>query len=208
MRAPNINSLTPFTIVLDLDETLVHTFEEPMEPWFKRNGISDDCYERLYELSDTGNTPTYGLLRPQVRQFLIFCFAYFRHVIIWSAGIHDYVHEIAEILTQDIADPHLILSREHCHNSTPDEPEYTKPLSKLLDYPGLRIEEIIVLDDRESTFCYNPKNAIHIPTYAPNTENLEILDRALSDIYRWFMRPEVIRARDVRSLNKNEIFKP
>ena len=104
--------LTDKCIVLDLDETLVHSNSQPDINLLKElKLITDpqnmDLRNRVYKItmddvvSKRGagdKTEMWGIFRPGVRQFLIDCFTYFKIVIVWSAGRRNYVHTIVDKL--------------------------------------------------------------------------------------------------------------
>ena len=73
-------------IVLDLDETLVHSkFDNEI---IKKNNLLKDpkyinLHNRLYTIS-LSDTYVWGITRPYLYYFLNFCFDYFNHVIIFN----------------------------------------------------------------------------------------------------------------------------
>src|SRR5439155_1317619 len=103
------------SIVLDIDETLVHTFEGDCQTKFQQLNLMDDpalidLRSRLYvlplvDLSKTGNSGVnlyWGVMRPSLRDFLRFCNKYFQNVCIWSAGHRDYVHGVCNQIFRGI----------------------------------------------------------------------------------------------------------
>jgi hypothetical protein len=62
----------------------------------------------------------------------------------------------------------------------------------------------LIIDDNESTFQLNPKNAIYIPAYEPGLNLVEMKreDRALLDIMEWLKTPAVLNSNSVITLNK------
>lgn len=184
-------SVTDLAIVLDIDETCVHTFET-----CPRKKIDSDRY---YEFK-LGKDKFSGLLRPFIRDFLFFCFCYFKYVIVWSAGQKRYVHEICNILFDGIPSPHLILSRDDCASH---KEGYTKPLIKIRDkIPEITLKNTLILDDREHSFAKNPSNGILSPAYEPTHTNHLSNDLYLKDLMKWFMDKEVVECSDVRILDK------
>ena len=222
-----INSpLTNKCIILDLDETLVHSHGEGNINLLKELEIfSDpkhyDLRERSYKITmedvvhkkGTGDkTEMWGILRPHVRDFLIFCFNYFKVVIVWSAGRKKYVHTIVDSLFKDIKRPHVIFTYddlERLPNNT-----LIKPLNKLIQtVPGLdkhmSLENSFILDDRLSVFQEpNLNNGIEMPAYKPsfNLDSLRKEDDNLQKLMNWLNTEEVINSKDVRKLNKKNIF--
>lgn len=225
-KIPDI-PLTNKCIILDLDETLVHTDnEEPNTELLKDLEIFSnphfyDLRERVYKITmedvtskkGTGDkTEMWGVVRPHVREFLIACFTYFRVVIVWSAGKKNYVHAIVDFLFLGLPRPTVIWTYddlEKLPNNT-----LIKPLSKLIEkVPTLNkymsLENSFILDDRLTVFQEpNPSNGIEIPAYRPtfNPKSLRSDDKALLSVTNWLMKPEVMNSTDVRQLDKKNIF--
>ena len=218
--------LTNKCVVLDLDETLVHSHGDPNIDLLKELRIHSDpnhidLRSRTYKITmedvvhkrGTGDkTEMWGIFRPYVREFLIHCFNYFKIVIVWSAGRKNYVHTIVDQLFAGLRRPHVIFTYddlEKLHNGT-----LIKPLNKLIEkVPGLNrymsLENTFIIDDRTSVFQEpNPGNGIEIPAYKPafNIKGLRSEDRALLHLIQWFNRPEVVSSSDVRTLDKSRLF--
>lgn len=213
-------------LVLDLDETLVHTSEEPHK--LRELGIfSDpkllDLRYRTYHLKlddvvekrGTGvRTELWGVERPHLREFLLFALGYFRVVAIWSAGQLKYVESIADRIFRDLKPPSVIYSWSQCRN---DNGMLEKPLRQMFDDQTLaqagaslmKPENTLVVDDRLTTFAnVNPENGILIPGYSPSPTISDLMrdDQALLQLIRWLSQPEVMSAPDVRILDKSRIF--
>ena len=218
--------LTDKCIVLDLDETCVHTFTEPMERIAELGLYTNpefmDLRRRIYMLNvddvccgdKRGQGKQYelwGVMRPHLKEFLLFCFSYFRIVAVWSAGQPKYVEAICDVIFRDIRPPHVIFAYHDCKFSG-DEIE--KPLQKMIDSdPVLQrymsLSNTLALDDRASTFRnVNPDNGIVIPPYHPAAlvDSMLTDDIALEQLRRWFMQREVQTIADVRDLVKTDIF--
>jgi TFIIF-interacting CTD phosphatase-like protein len=220
-------ALTNKCIVLDLDETLVHSNENIDE--LKRLGIMSDpalidLRRRTYQITmddvvykkGTGvKTEMWGIVRPHVREFLIACFSYFKCVIVWSAGKRKYVDAIVDYLFKDIKRPHVVYSYDQCEKTSNNL--IVKPLQKMIKKePGLNkymsLENVFMIDDRETVYSGfvgdNPDNGIQIPAYRPafNIHNLRSDDIALKQLMTWFLRPEVMNSTDVRELDKTAVF--
>lgn len=212
-------SLTNKCLVLDLDETLVHTFDD-MDS-YRKLGIMNsphtlDLRPRIYriELLDvydnlgTGiRTPIWGITRPYLSEFLQFCFQYFRMVTVWSAGQYPYVHSIVSHIFRDAYPPQIVFTRDDCLIET----NLHKPLEKIFKESDgvMNLMNTFALDDKETTFStHNPQNGVLIPEYAPypNYYALRNNDDNLLRLKDWLMKPDVMNATDVRTLNKNDIF--
>jgi len=221
---PN-TSLTDKCIVLDLDETLVHSCED-IEV-LKQLGILKnpqllDLRKRTYRLNlDDVLTPKgqgirsdiWGITRPHLKDFLIFCFSYFRIVAVWSAGQSKYVESICDFIFRDIRRPHIIYSWSDCEKD-PNHGIVEKPLQKMIESEPviakyMNLANTFVIDDKHSTFAkVNPKNAILIPRYEPplTVEAFREEEPSLMELKQWFLRPEVMKSKDVRILDKSKIF--
>jgi hypothetical protein len=155
---------------------------------------------------------SWGVTRPNVEEFLKFCFAYFKLVIVWSAGLRSYVDEIVDHLFTDIQMPNIVWSREDM-DYVDRELDPTKRLAKLCSkYPEHRAflnpKKIFFVDDNILTFRENPHNAIHIPEYDPKPELADLMapDDTLLKIKYWLLQKHVSSCDDVRLLEKTDIF--
>ncbi len=212
---------TEYTIVLDLDETLLHTMPDKtsaLENTILTNPQYIETRGRHYHITlndfrtakGSGTRDDYwGVKRPHLNLFLGFCFSYFKHVVIWSAGQKPYVHGVTNAIFDDVGVPDIIYSYDECAK-IPVTDDYHKPLSKLIsdpNIPGLKPEQIFFIDDRPENFLEYQTNAIIIPKYRPYTSTaMASDDYALLQLRQWFMLPNVINSTDVRLLPKSDIF--
>jgi hypothetical protein len=229
-RYKESKSLTNFFLVLDLDETLVHTFEpdeidqkiEIMSKWNEQEKL--ELRSRLYEFEildanttkEDSRTIFWGITRPSLKFFLLFCSIYFKGVLIWSAGVSKYVERIVDIIFKDIFPPRAIYDRR---NTIQIDDEYRttyKPLRNMFEDEylkslGMNSENTFVIDDRKDTFSQNPENGIRIKRYEPKLTYSELVtdDPALKQLMFWFLRKDVMRTKNVADLNlpKKRIFK-
>lgn len=217
-------ALTNKCIVLDLDETLVHSNDD-IDLLKSLSIMTDpkliDLRNRTYEISmddvvyrkgEGIKTEMWGIVRPHVKEFLIACFSYFKVVAVWSAGKKKYVEAIVDFLFKDIKRPHIVYSRDECERTT--ENVLTKPIEKMIkNEPGLSkymsLDNTFIIDDRKSVYeGPNPNNGIQIPPYAPdfNIRTMRNDDTALKQLMTWLLRPDVMSSENVRELNKDDIF--
>ncbi len=221
-------SLTNKCIVLDLDETLVHS-NENMEQLKELEIMTDpnliDLRRRTYQITlddvvykkgEGVKTIIWGILRPHVKEFLVSCFAYFKVVIVWSAGKRKYVDAIVDFLFKDIRRPHVVYTYDQCERTSNNL--IVKPLTKMIqNVPGLskymRLDNSFIIDDRNTVYAGyigdNPDNGIQIPPYSPafNIHSLRSDDIALKQLMTWMLRPDVMNSTDVRDLYKSDVFK-
>lgn len=215
-------------LVLDMDHTLLSTYDD--FSLLQNSGIKTlpedvDIRSRLYVLEikeyngkkGSGKTTKWwGLLRPGLREFLIYAFSKFKHVVLWSAGEYDYVHAACRKMFTYLRNPDLILTREDCEYDRDGNP--TKPLTKLINHPKLSrnfdLSKIVIVDDRDYTFLPNPQNGILIPEYSPEEWSermgidgkktaMRMEDYRLEQLINWF---ENLKTCDVRTVDKTRIF--
>ena len=175
-----------------------------------------------------------GIMRPGLREFLEFCLENFAVLAVWTAGTLEYGHAICEIIFEGLHHPDIIYTREDCedilghkggsYNQKPLEKmifqeEWRGPSTRFLyssrlevpesDDLGMNLTNTLVLDDRFSTFVGpNPYNGIVIPDFQPTLtmDGLKEYDPSLYELKHWLSKPEVMKCKDVRCLNKNHIF--
>lgn len=217
--------LTKKCIVLDLDETLVHTYidddDDKSASEFNQLKIPSrsDCLDlrqRCFNLDlmeyggkrGQGSKKIYwAMKRPYLDDFLKTCFNYFTNVIIWSAGEFEYVHKICDKIFADYYMPDAIYTRDDCVlNNGNNE----KPLKKLFnEFPEMNPRNTLIIDDKPWTFenC-NPDNAVLIPGFEPKPElsSLREEDERLKEVIQWLLLPGTINSNDVRRLSKEKIF--
>ena len=223
-------STTDLSIVLDLDETLARSLAVNENQELALSVINDlNIYEnpefmdlrgriKILGLDDPVTSKGSGithacvtLMRPHLGEFLVFAFSYFRKVIIWSAGVEDYVRKIAKSITTlyGTRDFDLVWTRNDC--VLEEDGEYTKPLRKIVnENPSLRLDmsKILVVDDRATTFRNNVENGILIPIYKPSVtiSSMRAEDVSLLKIKHWCLSEEVKKTDDVRKIDKSKIF--
>lgn len=210
-------------IVLDIDATLVHTHGDGDE-YVNLNLFSNPKMQKLrgrtytMNLTDVTVAPgtgeemkLYGIYRPWLKEFLEFCFKYFDHVIIWSAGKKKYVEKMCELMFTDRKKQPLII---YNYNDCEIYDDYIrKPLSKLYSDPRtkgrMNEKNTLVVDDRDDTFALNKGNGILIPEYEAtmSIKGINKKDNALLKLMGWLMTDEVRDASDIRKVDKSKIFK-
>lgn len=244
------NTQTNQAIILDIDETLVHSC--PDSELLRMLNLSSDAKNlpirnRLYNfviedfMAKRGEGTAlsmWGITRPHLPEFLKFCFTQFRVVAVWTAGHEKYARAMCDYIFKDIKDPHVIYSRDHCVYTGPNR---TKPIQLMIDAEPclakvMSLSNTFAVDDRATTFGANTENGILLPPYQPLShlhsneeaspsvvfqnllkegttnvlkETLERLnedDTTLLELMDWLRRPEVMRSKDVRALDKTNIF--
>lgn len=215
-------SITDKCVVLDLDQTLIAT-QDSIESLKQLVILSDPrlislrnrtYYITIEDLEKPGIGTKYdfwGVTRPHIQEFLIFCFSYFRIVAVWSAGKRPYVEAIVDHIFKDIRPPHVIFTHDDITIGPGGHVE--KPLTKMIESnPVLRrnmsLQNTFAVDDNSMTFYLNHGNGILVPAYDPslNTDALGRDDPTLLQLKYWLLQPEVVNARDVTVLDKSKIF--
>ena len=223
-------SLTDYCIVLDMDETLVHTHEDNDgldtldDLDILRDPELDDLRQRTYVINFTQESDgisfpytMWGTTRPYLKEFLSFCFSFFKLVVIWSAGKTGYVKAIVDYMFRDLEAPHIVYTDVKCVTIRDEEKGrdiMVKPLAKLIqEEPQLErymtLDKTLIVDDRWSTFRnINDDNGILIPPYEPEStiEDLREPDDTLLRLMYWLTSPGVVEAKDVRRLDKTHVF--
>ncbi len=211
-------TITDFTVVLDLDLTLICSQDEFNS--FKDLGIINnpkllELKQRSYcikltDLEKPGDGSKYdfwGLRRPFTDEFLLFCFNYFKYVIVFSAGEYNYVHSIVDVLFKRLRRPHLILTRDDLVAKS------KKPLTKIVNSEfgkshHIKLNQMITIDDNEEAFVKNVKNAIHIPPFEPTLtiDSLSQKDNQLLKVKYFLLQPVVRSCQDVTKLDFSKVF--
>lgn len=220
------NTISNHCIVLDLDETLLHTFDDYNN--LNRLGILKDpdfirLRKRLYIIGvddavtkrgEGKHIRMWGLLRPGLKKFLMFCFSYFKIVAIWTAGRKRYAEKIVQELSKDVQEPHIVYCFDHCLDESGTCS--TKDLQKIISEcpKTMSLKNTFMIDDRMYNFDNNPDNGILIPPYNPLPQKFTLMDdqdpatqdRTLENLKKWFLLPEVKNSEDIRTLDKTNIF--
>lgn len=226
MCLPWIKSITDKVIILDLDETCIHTYQDMNvlnDLGIMKNPQLMDLRQRLYVLNindvgqkgDGRKSKLWGIERPYLSQFLKFLTIYCREVIVWTAGVPSYAKAVVNHIFRGIKKPAIIYARTECENEgSSTNPHYTKPISKLINSNYNKINKVMnesntmIIDDRLDYVKPNFSNAILIPPYnpSPTIDNLRESDTALLKIMTWLNDRSIRYVHDVRSLAKDNIF--
>lgn len=176
------------TIVLDLDECLLHTFiDEKMDVYDSliNEASSPDLESRLFKIFVSGNW-YWGVKRPHLDDFLEYCYKTFDNVCVWSAGSKPYVKAIVEEVFKSYEKPKIIMTR---NDILYEGSGYCKPLSFLFEKVNSANKyNTIMLDDKEDNFVYNIGNGYTIGMYNPsaNLDSMTEEDDELKDHIKFF----------------------
>ena len=225
----------PRTLILDIDETLAHSWENPnfvqnyeiyTNPAILREfhpiGCPSISYSMTLDISGNKNM-IWGLYRPYLHEFLTFANNYFDNMIVWSAGIAVYVEEIVKQMFDEagLNSPKLTFSRNRCAKY---QDLYHKPISEIDSelssryYESFKIDPkfTLILDDKQHTFMNNANNGVLCPIYHPGKNRTnriptlnDLLDRSITLYINskngW--RPDLVKnSNDLRDLDKLKYF--
>lgn len=140
--------LCPLTVVLDMDETLMHTITSPVGT---RSGIPADTI----------------LLRPHVHMFLArVCARY--EVVLFTAGTEPYATTVMLVL-----DPSHQIKHRRFRQHTDEVLQGIHV--KHVDLLGRDIRRVVLIDNSPFSFLGNPENGIPILSYRGDTNDTELL---------------------------------
>lgn len=144
---------------------------------------------------------------PHLREFLDYCQLRFRRRVVWSAGGFENVHMLCsklEKITSFV--PDLILTKldtKFTHN----HPYGDKDLIKVYEaLPGTSPMRTFIVDDHDSNFDKNPDSGILIPEFVTRSPAKVPFDVDLVVLMEWFSLPHVVGSKDVRLLDKTQVF--
>jgi len=144
-------------MVLDLDETLVHSSFKP---------IVNADFVIPVEIEDQVHQ-VYVLKRPNVDSFLEQIGKKFE-VIVFTASLSKYADPVLDLL-----DIHKVirsrLFREACCNH---KGNYVKDLSKL----GRELSQTVIIDNSAASYLFHPQNAIPVTTWFDDMNDTELTD--------------------------------
>lgn len=199
-------------LVLDLDETLVHTFDEKDGLAEFVNYLTPEQRKRIYMIEFPGGDTLWGYVRPYAEEFLKVAFNEFESVGVWSAGTQYYVANIVQVIFKDQS-PKFVMSRNQCNElkiKTEEIPCRYKPLEIIYrNHPDHTQGNTVIVDDRHDICALNCMNNIRIPEFNINNFNNSTMvnDITLLTLARWFQNPEFRDAPDVRLVKSRSPFK-
>ncbi|XP_016341582.1 CTD small phosphatase-like protein isoform X1 [Sinocyclocheilus anshuiensis] len=153
----NINDYGKKCVVIDLDETLVHSSFKP---------ISNADFIVPVEIDGTVHQ-VYVLKRPHVDEFLQKMGELFECVL-FTASLAKYADPVADLLDQwGVFQARLF--RESCvfHRGN-----YVKDLSQL----GRELRNVIIVDNSPASYIFHPENAVPVQSWFDDMNDTELLD--------------------------------
>lgn len=155
-------------LILDLDETLIHTENVPDEYAAQ--------YDYDFKFDGRGESPFYTKKRPYLEQFLDSAFENF-DVAIWTAAGQDYAKEIVRNIGIPESSLNFFYTKDRCTvKYSLDYSNYygVKNLNKLKK-GGYDLDRILIVDDIRETAINNYGNLILIKPFTDNTDDTELL---------------------------------
>lgn len=145
------------TLVLDLDETLVHSSFKP---------VPNADFIIPVEI-DNQVHQVYVLKRPGVDQFMKSMGEKFE-VVVFTASLAKYADPVLDLLDKDkVVGARLF--REACSNH---KGNYVKDLGRL----GRDIRHVIIIDNSPASYLFHPENAVPIDSWFDDENDTELLD--------------------------------
>ena len=149
------------TLIIDLDETLVHSYFDKPPP------RSADI---IFDIK-IGDIPikVFTLIRPGALQFLE-KMSNLYEIVIFTASLNQYANPLLDIIDKNNF-CNFRLFREHCcpfmNNNMPS---FTKDLKKL----GREMNNVIILDNNPNSYMLNPDNGVPIKTWLNDLNDIEL----------------------------------
>lgn len=213
-------------IYLDLDSTLVHsiftdedgtTEELDKVTHFIENSKLHDVKKRIHNctlvdsqdnrVKGIGEMESYYLiLRPYAEEFIEYISNNCAEIHIWSAGQFRYVKSISHVLfPPGSSNLNLHPAKIFTRQDTEFGDDY---VLKDLNLKHTDLSKVLIIDDRDDTFSKNHHNGIHIPIYAPEINETELGrdDKTLLELISWFESLKYKTYKDIRDVDKNNIF--
>ncbi|TFY65235.1 hypothetical protein EVJ58_g2114 [Rhodofomes roseus] len=144
-------------LVLDLDETLVHSSLKP---------VPSPDYIVPVEIESFWHN-FYVLKRPGVDGF-IKRMGEIYEVVVFTASLSKYADPVLDRLDPDHSVAHRLF-RESCYNHRGN---YVKDLSQL----GRPIEDTIIIDNSPASYIFHPNNAVPISSWFNDPHDTELTD--------------------------------
>mmetsp|Transcript_14208 Transcript_14208/g.42911 ORF Transcript_14208/g.42911 Transcript_14208/m.42911 type:complete len:319 (+) Transcript_14208:341-1297(+) len=145
------------TLVLDLDETLVHSSFKP---------IPDPDYIIPVEIEGKV-VDVYVLKRPHMDTFMASVGAAYE-VVVFTASLAKYADPLLDLLDKG----HVVRWRLFRESCCPFEGNYVKDLLAL----GRPLATTIIVDNSPHSYVFQPENAMPIGTFIDEKDDVELLD--------------------------------
>lgn len=168
-------------LVFDLDETIIHATEEPLER-------SENFRVAQY----------YVYCRPHLSELLRFCFDHFL-VAVWTSASADYAAAIVANTISPIGTPEFVWDKDRCtyrYSHETRDYHWVKDLRKIKK-KGYPLEHVLFVDDSPEKLERNYGNHIRVSEYAG-----EETDDELKRLMLYL--PNLIDVENVRKIEKRD----
>lgn len=145
------------SLVLDLDETLIHTEVEPI----------NDADFTFCLSSNEGTQKMFVRVRPHAKHFLEEVAKHFE-VIVFTASERAYAEHVLKHLDPTGCLIEHVLCREDC---TYIEGEFVKDLGSL----KRDLTDVVLIDNRPEMYCYHADNGVPISSWFEDRRDCELL---------------------------------
>lgn len=165
-------SSNKFTLVLDLDETLVHSSATPI--------LNPD---QIVQISSSAGVKTfYVKYRPGMSDFLKKVSSHF-DLVLYTASTQQYAEQVINKI-----DPNrkLLKHRLYRHDCVLNSGFYIKDLGRL----GRDLSQVIIVDDSITSFAYHLNNGVPIQRWTGDINDNE-LEKAYSLLFRLLQMQDV-----------------
>ncbi|KAG7598673.1 Dullard phosphatase domain eukaryotic [Arabidopsis suecica] len=150
---------TKRTIILDLDETLVHSTTQL--PGVKYDFMVMVKMEREI-------MPIFVVKRPGVTEFLERLGENYK-VVVFTAGLEEYASQVLDKLDKN----GVISQRLYRDSCTEVSGKYVKDLSLVV---GKDLRSALIVDDNPSSYSLQPENGVPIKAFVDDLKDQELLD--------------------------------
>ena len=144
------------TLVLDLDETLVHSQFQPFD-------VPSDITLKI-ELEDELHD-IHVMVRPGVKEFLENMGKIYE-IVIFTASVSKYADPLLDIIDKEKICKYRLF-REHC---TPINTCFVKEIKRL----GRQLKDVVIVDNSPMSYALNPENGLPISTWFEDKEDREL----------------------------------
>ena len=183
------------SLVLDLDETLVHSqffeFSIPSDITIKI-----EIEQEIYDI--------HVLVRPGVEKFIEAMKDYFE-IIIFTASISKYADILMNIIDPNNYCPYRLF-REHCSYINNN---YVKDLTKL----GRDLKDIIIVDNSPLSYSFHPNNGLPILSWFDDYNDFELekitpilIFLSMVDDVRQFI-PQIVKNNEISYIDAENLMK-
>ena len=150
------------TLILDLDETLVHSSFQPMK--VNNKLIKPDIYFKIF--FNYKYQEIYAYTRPFLNQFLKEMHNLF-NIYVFTASIKKYAKPLLSLLDMN----NYIIKKFYRESCTLSDGKFIKDLKSL----NLNLNDVIILDNNPISYKYNKRNGLPIKSWHYDKNDKELI---------------------------------